>query len=115
MGDAWFPTGTPMKSPLWRNAVDNPIVVQFVHRWFAFVAAAALVALALKARGAGASGAAAAVIGLVALQIVLGVATLLSGVRIELAVAHQANAALLLWGLDSALLWGVEKLTGRGA
>jgi len=23
--------------------------------------------------------------------------------------------ALLLWGLDSALLWGVEKLTGRGA
>lgn len=22
--------------------------------------------------------------------------------------------ALLLWGLDSALLWGVEKLTGRG-
>ena len=23
--------------------------------------------------------------------------------------------AVLLWGLDSALLWGVEKLTGRGA
>lgn len=23
--------------------------------------------------------------------------------------------ALLLWGLDSALLWGVETLTGRGA
>jgi len=23
--------------------------------------------------------------------------------------------ALLLWGLDSALLWGVEKLTGRGS
>jgi preprotein translocase subunit SecE len=24
-------------------------------------------------------------------------------------------AALLLWGLDSALLWGVEKLTGRSS
>lgn len=23
--------------------------------------------------------------------------------------------AVLLWGLDSALLWGVEKLTGRGS
>jgi preprotein translocase subunit SecE len=24
-------------------------------------------------------------------------------------------ASLLFWGLDSALLWGVQKLTGRGA
>ncbi len=37
-----------------------------------------------------------AVIGLVCLQIALGVATLVSGVDIDLAVAHQANAALLL-------------------
>ncbi len=34
--------------------------------------------------------------GLVTLQIFLGVATLLTGVQIAVAVAHQANAALLL-------------------
>jgi cytochrome c oxidase assembly protein subunit 15 len=96
MGDALFPADTPMLAPAWRNAVDNPVAVQFIHRWLAFAAAAGLVWLALKARAAGAPRAAAAVIGLTMLQILLGIATLLSGVEIVTAVAHQANAALLL-------------------
>lgn len=95
MGDAWFPAGAPMTDPAWRNAVDNPVVVQFVHRWFAFVAAAGLVWLAVCAWRS-TPRTAMVVVALVALQIVLGVATLLSGVQIDLAVAHQANAALLL-------------------
>ena len=95
MGDAWFPANVPMIVPAWRNAIDNPVVVQFIHRWFAFVAAGGLVWLAIRAIRAG-SVAGRAVIGLVCLQIALGIATLLSGVRIEIAVAHQANAALLL-------------------
>ena len=95
MGDSLFPAGVPMLSPAWRNAVEHPIVVQFVHRWFAFVAAAGLCWLAARAIPAG-SRVGWAVIGLVALQIALGIATLMSGVRIEIAVAHQANAALLL-------------------
>ena len=96
MGDAWFPAGAANLTPAWRNAVDNPVVVQFIHRWFAFVAAAGLVWLAVRSQRAGARGAASAVMGLVALQIALGIATLLSGVEIVVAVAHQANAALLL-------------------
>ncbi len=95
MGDALFPAGVPMVDPGWRNAVDNPVVVQFIHRWWAFAAAAGLVWLAVRAIRMGA-GAGRWVIGLVALQIGLGIATLLSGVQIDLAVAHQANAALLL-------------------
>ena len=75
--------------------VDNPIVVQFIHRWLAFVAAAGLLVLAWRAR-ASAPRAAVALVGLLALQIVLGVATLLTGVRIEIAVWHQLNDALLL-------------------
>ena len=96
MGDAWFPGGTPMASPAWRNLVDNPIVVQFVHRWLAFGVAAALGILAMRAAKRGGRGPARAVAGLLALQIVLGITTLLSGVRIEVAVAHQAVATLLL-------------------
>lgn len=96
MGDALFPADVPMVTPAWRNAVDNPIVVQFLHRWIAFAAAGALLWLAYRARALRAKGVAAAVVTLVTLQIVLGIATLLTGVEIVVAVAHQANAALLL-------------------
>lgn len=96
MGDAWFPAGVPMLAPAWRNAIDNPVVVQFVHRWLAFAAAAALGWLAWRAARQGAHRAAVAVVVLVTLQIVLGIATLLTGVEIVVAVSHQANAALLL-------------------
>lgn len=95
MGDTLFPSGVPMASPWASNAINNPVVVQFIHRWLAFVAATGLAILAVRAWRTG-SRAGAAVIGLVTLQIMLGIATLLSGVRIEVAVAHQANAALLL-------------------
>jgi len=96
MGDSFFPAGVPMVSPAWRNAVDNPIVVQFIHRWFAFIAAAGLIALALKAMRSGGIAAGRVLIGLVVLQILLGISTLMSGVEIGIAVAHQANAALTL-------------------
>ncbi|WBH16459.1 COX15/CtaA family protein [Sphingomonas radiodurans] len=96
MGDALFPAGAPMLDPAWRNTVDNPLVVQFIHRWFAFAAAAGLVWLAFAARRRGAANLWGAVILLVGLQIVLGIATLLTGVQIATAVAHQVNAAVLL-------------------
>jgi len=96
MGDSFFPAGVPMVSPAWRNAVDNPVVVQFIHRWFAFIAAAGLIALALKAMRSGGVAAGRILIGLVVLQILLGISTLMSGVEIGIAVAHQANAALTL-------------------
>ncbi|MBX9796849.1 MAG: COX15/CtaA family protein [Sphingomonas sp.] len=96
MGDAWFPANAPMVEPLWRNAVDNPIAVQFIHRWLAFAAAAGLCLLGWRAWTSGAWRAGIAVVALVALQIGLGIATLLSGVAIEIAVAHQVNAAITL-------------------
>src|SRR5690606_26999961 len=53
MGAEWFPAATPMIEPFWRNLIDNPIVVQFSHRWFAFVAAAILGVLAMRAAKVG--------------------------------------------------------------
>lgn len=102
MGDRLFPEGVPIARPLWSNAMDNPIVVQFIHRWLAFAAAAGLVTLAWRASRIGASGAARAVVLLVFLQIALGVSTLMTGVALPIAVAHQANAALLLVAAVSA-------------
>ena len=96
MGDAFFPANVPMTDPAWRNAVDNPVLVQFIHRWFAFAAAGGLVWLAFRATRAGATRAGATLVMLVCLQIALGISTLMTGVEIGVAVAHQANAALLL-------------------
>jgi cytochrome c oxidase assembly protein subunit 15 len=96
MGDEWFPAGTPMLQPFIVNFADNPIVVQFVHRWLAFVVAAFVIWLGLRAWRGGLPLPATAVIGSVTVQILLGIATLLSGVELWIAVAHQAMAALLL-------------------
>jgi heme a synthase len=97
MGERLFPEGGWQAAWGWaRNLVDNPIAVQFVHRWLAFVAAAALIALAWRARRVAGRGWGEMLVVLVLLQIALGISTLLTGVAIGVAVAHQANAALLV-------------------
>ena len=95
MGDTVFPAGALPAGAGADQMVDNPVLVQFIHRWLAFAAAAGLLTLAWRA-GKARSSAGFAVVGLLTLQIALGVATLLTGVRIEIAVWHQLNAALLL-------------------
>ncbi|MBA2936594.1 COX15/CtaA family protein [Sphingomonas sp. CGMCC 1.13654] len=107
MGDDWFPAGgwRPEWSTL-RNLVDNPIAVQFVHRWWAWVALVAVIAVARFAKQAGSGRAATAIVAAVIAQILLGIATLLTGVQIEIAVAHQAMATVLL----GTLIWGSHAL-----
>src|SRR3954471_22391417 len=85
MGDEWFPAATPVMHPWLANLVDNPIVVQFIHRWLAWGVALAAALLAGAAWTKGRRGYAAAIVMAVALQISLGIATLLSGVRIPIA------------------------------
>jgi heme a synthase len=96
MGEEWFPSGSPMLEPFPRNLVDNPIMVQFVHRWLAWLVAAAAALLAAATWRRGHLLAAASVLAAVTLQILLGILTLLSGVALWVAVSHQAMAALLL-------------------
>jgi cytochrome c oxidase assembly protein subunit 15 len=109
MGDEWFPGAAPMLEPFLRNFVDNPIVVQFVHRWLAFVFAAAAVLLARNAWRRGFRLEAGAVAAAVAIQILLGILTLLTGVQIEIAAAHQGMAALVL----AAVLAAAHRLGER--
>jgi cytochrome c oxidase assembly protein subunit 15 len=96
MGADWYPAGAEWLRPALRNFADNPITVQFVHRWLAFLVAAAMIWLGVAAWLRGLRAESAALIGAVAAQILLGILTLLSGVRIEIDVAHQAMAVLLL-------------------
>jgi cytochrome c oxidase assembly protein subunit 15 len=96
MGEQWFPAETPMLKPFLANLVDNAIVVQFVHRWLAWIVAAGALLLAAQAWSRGWHLSAIAVIFTVVAQILLGIATLTSGVELWIAVGHQAMAALLL-------------------
>ncbi|MEA3061873.1 MAG: heme a synthase [Sphingomonadales bacterium] len=96
MGGEWYPSAAPVMRPWLANLVDNPILVQFIHRWLAWGVALAVAMLAGAAWTRGRRGHAAAVVIAVALQISLGIATLLSGVRIPIAAAHQGMAVLLL-------------------
>jgi len=109
MGEDWFPQGGWNPALGIANLHDNPIVVQFVHRWWAWAAAIAALLVARAARRRGASAPVLAVAGAVALQILLGIATLLSGVALPVAVAHQAVAVVLL----GALLWAAHGLDRR--
>ncbi|HEX4738571.1 MAG TPA: COX15/CtaA family protein [Allosphingosinicella sp.] len=111
MGDEWFPSGTLMLHPWLLNLVDNEIVVQFIHRWLAFGVAAMVVLLAALAWRRGRRPYAIALLIAVALQISLGISTLLSGVFVPLAASHQAMAVLLL----ATILATSHALDGRTA
>ncbi len=105
MGDAIFPDGGWASGKTWLfNLSSNPIVVQFTHRWWAWVVAVAAGLLALGAYRAARRAPAIVLVVLVLMQIVLGIETLLSGVALPLAVAHQATAALLL----AAMIWAAH-------
>jgi len=102
MGDRLYPAEAEWMRPALRNFVDNPITVQFVHRWLAFVVAAVALWLALKAWMRGFRQEGALLAGAVIAQLLLGILTILSGVQIDIAVAHQGMAALLLGATISA-------------
>ena len=97
MGGHFFPEGVQWLEPLWRNPGDNPVVVQWVHRWWAWIAAAMLVILSVRTSRESGGSAPRLVLLLLTAQIILGIATLLTGVALHVAVAHQAVAALLVW------------------
>lgn len=101
MGNEFFPANTPMLETAWRNLVDNPVVVQFAHRWWAVVTVIALVWMARKVRKDHRM-ASVAIHTAFGTQFLLGIATLLSGMNIVIATSHQAVGALVVitaaWG-----------------
>jgi cytochrome c oxidase assembly protein subunit 15 len=93
----------------WWAAAHDPFLVHFLHRWWAWVAVAALVLLARKVRK-GDRGASIAVHSAFAAQILLGIATVISGMALWLAALHQLVGALLV----AATAWAAH-VAGRRA
>jgi cytochrome c oxidase assembly protein subunit 15 len=86
---------------------ENPASAQFHHRWLALLTAGSVIALAIRARRTGWRLRGNIVLAAVAIQFILGVATLLHGVPVPLGGMHQAGAVLLLGAL-LALLHGMR-------
>ena len=113
MNDRFVPDGIDATKGALHALINDPFLTHFVHRWWAWVAVIALIMLARRTRQAGARPASIAIHSAFGIQILLGIATVMTGVNIVLAVSHQAVGALLVmataWG---AHLLGRERMHG---
>jgi cytochrome c oxidase assembly protein subunit 15 len=81
----------------------DPFLVHFIHRWWAWVVVAALVIFARHVRRLDRR-ASIAIHSAFGSQILLGIATVLTGVETSLALLHQAVGAMLV----AATVWGAH-------
>ena len=107
MSGSFIPATIDWTTNLWAKLNNDHIVIHFIHRWWAWVAAVFLVILAIRVRKQSKK-ASMAIHATLAIQILLGIATVMSSVNINFAVLHQAVGALVV--ISST--WGVH-LLGR--
>ncbi|XP_028771490.1 cytochrome c oxidase assembly protein COX15 isoform X2 [Neltuma alba] len=100
MGDAWIPDDIFEMKPLIRNFFENTSTVQLDHRILATATLVSVGALWWSTRKLDLHPAIRSLIGstagMAALQVTLGVSTLLSYVPVSLGTAHQAGALTLM-------------------
>lgn len=109
MNDRLVPDGIERTGSLWETLSSDPYLVHFIHRWWAWGAAILAIMLARKAKRAGQRGASIAINASVGTQIILGIATVMSGIALPLAVLHQAVGALVV----AAIAWGAHGIGRR--
>jgi heme a synthase len=106
MNDHLVPEGIDWNQGIGFAVTNDPFLIHFIHRWWAWAAAAAIIALAVRVKKSGVRPASIAIHSMLGIQILLGIATVMTGVNITMAVLHQAVGALLV----AACLWGAHRL-----
>ena len=100
MDGALVPGGLWLQDPWWINAFENPKTVQFIHRFGAYAVLAAAIVHMLRTmkRDAGSTHArrSALLAGLVVVQAVFGIVTLLMQVPLFWGLVHQGTALVVL-------------------
>ncbi len=97
MGDTWVPEEVWLHSSVWMSLIENHAGVQFVHRWLAILTMVVILSFVFYSMSKGRKDTCFAALGIfVFVQVGLGIVTLLSGVHLHVAVAHQAGAVILL-------------------
>ena len=105
MNDHFVPGGIDYTFGLWGALNNDPYLIHFIHRWWAWVAVGFLVLLARRVRSVDRRASVAIHIAF-GTQILLGIATVMTGINIHLAVLHQAVGALVV----ASTAWGVHIL-----
>jgi cytochrome c oxidase assembly protein subunit 15 len=110
MGGALVPGDAFALQPLWRNFFENPTTAQFIHRWLAMLVALTVLILWLRRERLPEDARQPLDLlgGMVAIQIMLGISTLLLVVPVPLAAMHQAGAVMVL----TLTLWALHSLRG---
>lgn len=102
MNGRFIPPGMSYLEPSWINFFDNPVTVQFIHRFFAGLISVLSVVLIFRVKKLSQPESLKKgmtfYISMLVLQLVLGIVTLLTNVNIPLAVIHQAGAFMLFSG-----------------
>ena len=100
MGDTFIPRGLYAGTPAWLDMFEDITTVQFNHRMFAYLLVVVIGVFATLVYRSGVGGRARLAVNLLlaalAVQVVLGISTLLLHVPVVLAAAHQCVAMLLL-------------------
>ena len=115
MGDSFIPAGLYSLQPAWLSAFEDITTIQFNHRMFAYLIVALVLTFAVKALRSDISKPLKigvwSMLGLLAMQVTLGISTLLFYVPVPVAAAHQVGAVALL----SASLFVSHGLGNRAA
>lgn len=95
MHGRFFPPGIEWSMTTLRALPYHPVLLHFIHRWWVWVVVVALTVLARRVRKDHRKASIALHIAFGS-QVVLGIATVLTGVNLVVAVTHQAVAALVV-------------------
>ncbi|WP_428630784.1 COX15/CtaA family protein [Sphingopyxis sp.] len=110
MNDHFVPEGIDWTGGAWLALTNDPFLVHFLHRWWSWIAALALLLLARALMRRGAKREAKLLVAVVAAQMLLGIWTVFSGVSMWVAVAHQVVGAILV-AITSAALHRLGRAT----
>lgn len=108
MNDHLVPEGIDGSKGALFALTHDPFLLHFLHRWWAWVVVAALVVFSRKVKPIDRR-ASIAIHSAFGTQIILGIATVMTGMSLWLAVAHQAVGALLV----AATAWGMHAVGRR--
>ena len=108
MQGSFFPDGVDWSRGAWHAFTADPFMVHFIHRWWAWITVGFLIVMARKLR-ATQRPISVAIHVVFGVQILLGIATVWSGVALWIAVAHQLFGALLV----CVTVWGAHAMGYR--